>query len=98
MCACADAAGTDVSIDTRPLTCKSTKSCAGDTGFCVLKACRDDVAAFHDDEDCAGAKGASLSDCRAKACSQAGEQCKILACVDPTLGAKVDARLVMLGR
>jgi len=97
VCACPDGVGTDVALDVSPLACKSTKTC-GEGGRCVLRACRDDVAAFHDDDDCHGAKGDTLASCRAKACSQAGEQCKILACVDPTLGATIDGRLVMLGR
>ncbi len=98
VCACSDAVKTAVGPEVHPLACESKSSCGGDTGRCVLRSCRDDVAAFHDDEDCTGAKGDALVDCRAKACSQAGEQCKILACLDPALGAKVDARLVMLGR
>jgi 5'-nucleotidase/UDP-sugar diphosphatase len=96
VCACPEGVTTDVPLDVSPLACKSNKSC-GD-GRCVLTACRNDVAAFHDVDDCAGAKGDAFANCRATACIQAGEQCKILACIDPTLGAVVDARLVMLGR
>jgi hypothetical protein len=64
----------------------------------VLQACRDDVAAFHDTDDCQQSNAAGKDKCRLGACQMAGEQCKLLACVDPALGAKVDGRQVMLGR
>ncbi len=87
-----------IDFDASPLSCKTTGGCAGE-GRCVLQACRDDVASFHDGIECRDASpGATKDSCRISACSQSGEQCKLLACVDATLGAKVDGRQVMLGR
>ncbi len=99
MCACPEAAEVAVADNVSPLACRTKASQAcGSAGRCVLSICRDDVAAFHDGDDCKGTTGEALTRCRAAACSQAGEQCKLLACVDSTIGALVDGRQVMLGR
>jgi len=162
VCACPEAVESAVGGYVEPMACrtKPTQACSREVGRCVLQACRDDVAAFHDNDDCkqslpeapatttwapltpyavgakvtndggkiyecvaagttgdlaaGGPKGnaAAITDgsvtwkyvslpndkCRLSACQLAGEQCKLLACVDPALGAKVDGRQVMLGR
>jgi 5'-nucleotidase / UDP-sugar diphosphatase len=80
-----------------PLTCKSNGAC-GSVGRCVLVDCRDDVAQFHNSDDCAQSTLEGKAKCQLAACQMAGEQCKLLACVDASIGAKVDNRQVMLGR
>lgn len=97
VCACPEGVEPAVGPDVEPLVCKSTATC-GSAARCVLRDCRDDVAAFHAGTDCSESSGEAKAKCRAEACRQAGEQCKLLACVDATLGAKVDGRQVMLGR
>ena len=97
VCACPESVSTAVSDNVDPLSCKSTASC-GVTGRCVLRTCRDDVADFHNKNDCIGTSGGVRTQCRAESCSEAGEQCKILACLDGKIGATVDGRQVMLGR
>ncbi len=80
------------------LACVSRAQCAGGSGRCVLTSCRQDVAASEDTDECTGAVGQGLLNCRKRACSHGGEQCKVLSCLDASVGAAVDARLVMLGR
>ena len=98
VCACPEASGSSSAADAALLTCGTKGTCAGGGGKCVLRACRDDVADFHDNDTCARLTGSDLASCRNSACSQAGEQCKFLACLDEKLGASVDGRLQMLGR
>jgi 5'-nucleotidase/UDP-sugar diphosphatase len=70
--------------------------CDMSQGRCVLRTCRDDVANVHR-ERCLGSTD---STCNAdlNACSLAGEECKILSCVDKTVGNLTDNRVEMLGR
>ncbi|MBI2390681.1 MAG: bifunctional metallophosphatase/5'-nucleotidase [Deltaproteobacteria bacterium] len=99
VCACPEAVEVSVGPDVSPLACATKKGATcGGLGRCVLADCRNDVAAFHDSSDCTESSGDAKVKCRASACSQAGEQCKLLACVDATIGALVDGRQVMLGR
>ena len=98
VCACPDGVAPTTDDTTAQITCGSNAACAGGGGRCVLGSCRDDVAQFHSDEQCVGATGDVLHGCRVGACSQAGEQCKVLACLDDKVGALVDGRLQMLGR
>jgi 5'-nucleotidase len=98
VCACPDAVAPTTDDATAQITCGSNAACGGGNGRCVLGSCRDDVAQFHSDEQCLGATGDVLHNCRVGACSQAGEQCKVLACLDDKVGALVDGRLQMLGR
>ncbi len=97
VCACPTAVAAAVDTSSALLTCKTYGGCAG-AGKCVLSACRDQVAEFHDNDACKGLSGGDLEYCRAGACEQSGEQCKFLACLDEKLGAVVDGRLQMLGR
>lgn len=85
-------------VEGSTLACVTSGACTGGAGRCVLDICRQDVAAAEDVDDCTGAKGTSLLACRKRACSHGGEQCKVLACLDASVGASVDGRLVMLGR
>jgi 5'-nucleotidase len=78
--------------------------CAGATGLCVRRDCRDQIAQFHLAR-CTGGGEPTLGDpnvegCEAdlNACSLAGEECKILSCVDATVGNFTDNRVEMLGR
>ncbi|WP_437670867.1 bifunctional metallophosphatase/5'-nucleotidase [Sorangium sp. So ce131] len=69
-------------------------------GACVLRSCRDDVAAYQRDV-CAAAPTAEVRrQCESALapCSAAGEQCKYLACVDRRLGNFSDGRLRMVGQ
>lgn len=97
VCACPESVEPAVSTEISPLLCKSNKAC-GTAGRCVMMDCRNDVATFHDGEDCDQSTVEGKAKCRKEACQIAGEQCKLLACVDGALGAKVDNRQVMLGR
>jgi hypothetical protein len=63
----------------------------------VLKACRDEVAQFHM-ERCAAAPQLAACQNQIGACQLGGEQCKILACIDSTIGSFTDNRVRMLGR
>jgi len=77
--------------------CTSKGSCDPSVGRCVLRSCRDQVAVFHEGR-CAGSpfKAGCLADLNA--CSLAGEECKLLSCVDSTIGNLTDNRQEMLGR
>ncbi len=80
------------------LACVSRAQCAGGSGRCVLTSCRQDVASREDIDYCNGAVAQGLLTCRQRACMHGGEQCKVLACLDASVGALVDARITMLGR
>jgi 5'-nucleotidase/UDP-sugar diphosphatase len=71
--------------------------CSGSSGKCVLQACRDQVAAFHDDvcTDNPNRAGCLVD---LNACSIAGEECKFLSCVDSSIGNLTDNRVEMVGR
>ncbi|MBI5536161.1 MAG: 5'-nucleotidase C-terminal domain-containing protein [Deltaproteobacteria bacterium] len=95
VCACAES-----SID-GPIQgqCISSGPC-GSTGRCVLKACRDGVAAHHRTM-CDGAvkpELRKLCEARLGACQAAGETCKYLACIDRRMGNYADNRLNMIGQ
>jgi 5'-nucleotidase len=96
VCSCYDNVGLDTTGAT--ITCPSTSAACTSGGQCVLRSCRNDLASFHDDRDCAGLTGDTLTSCRQTVCKQSGEQCKLLACIDGSIGARVDGRVVMLGR
>jgi 5'-nucleotidase len=74
--------------------------CDARDGRCVLKQCRDDVAAFQR-KTCNDARTPQAkADCEAALgpCEIGGETCKFLACVDDKLGNFTDGRQVMVGR
>jgi 5'-nucleotidase / UDP-sugar diphosphatase len=79
-------------------TCSTKTSCDRSQGRCVLRDCRDQVASYHD-RACRD-NNTSKESCRLvlNSCSTAGEECKILACVDKSIGNLSDGRLEMIGR
>ncbi|MDB4942686.1 MAG: 5-nucleotidase [Labilithrix sp.] len=79
------------------LTCATIGACEGDAGRCVRKDCRDQVAQFHQ-RRCDGAPDADACKVPVAACPLAGEECKILSCVDQTLGSQSDNRVELIGR
>ncbi len=92
------------------LSCQSTASspaCGPGTGKCVRQDCRDQVANYHLTHACNVNTSAVTStspppgDLMAcengiNACAVAGEECKILSCVDQTENALVDNRITMI--
>jgi 5'-nucleotidase len=95
VCACpgqVNATGTDTNQ-----TCDSSSANCNGQGSCVLRTCRDQVATFHE-KLCTGSPNLSACDTDLDACSLAGEECKVLPCVDTSLGAATDNRILMTGR
>ncbi len=90
-CACAGHA-----VEDGP-TCRTEGSCSAGNGRCVRRTCRDDVAQFHL-KRCAEAPDSAGCKTQVGACSLAGEECKILSCIDSTLGSLTDGRVEMIGR
>ncbi len=80
-----------------PVTCETVGTCDGDAGRCVRKDCRDQVAEFHA-KRCAGAPDQAACRVSVSACQLAGEECKILSCVDKSLGSASDNRVELIGR
>jgi 5'-nucleotidase/UDP-sugar diphosphatase len=83
-------------------TCDSSMAdCSADgSARCVRRDCRDSVATFHEKMCAVQQTPDAVEGCRTDldACSLAGEECKILACVDQTVGAVTDNRVTMTGR
>jgi 5'-nucleotidase len=94
---CACPGNSDMMVGGASFTCQTTGTCDGNVGRGVKPECRDGVANFRD-RRCAGSP--DLDTCRMKLnpCQVGGESCKILSCVDDTLGAVTDNRIQMLGR
>ena len=81
-------------------TCSSNPAKPCDKGTCVLKQCRNDLAALQL-QTCASAPSQAIEDqCKQQLepCKNAGEQCKFLACVDRSLGNFSDGRIRMVGQ
>ena len=80
-------------------TCQTDGACASGSGRCVRRSCRDQVAAFHN-QRCAGLAAERVEACKTPlaACQLGGEECKILSCIDASLGNFSDARVEMIGR
>ena len=91
VCACAGHSREEGAV------CKTEGSCATGDGRCVLKECRDQVAAFHL-QRCAGVPDQVACRTPVNACQLAGEECKILTCIDATIGSFSDGRVEMIGR
>ncbi|NOU34396.1 MAG: bifunctional metallophosphatase/5'-nucleotidase [Polyangiaceae bacterium] len=94
---CACNANTEASRTGDATVCNTVSECGPGQGRCVRRDCRNAVATFHD-RDCA--QNPNREGCRLvlNACSSAGEECKILACVDKSIGNFSDGRLEMIGR
>jgi 5'-nucleotidase len=80
-----------------PLACTSVGTCDSGNGRCVLKACRDDVAQFHF-KRCKDAPNQAACQVPVAACQLAGEECKLLACIDKTIGSLSDNRVELIGK
>jgi 5'-nucleotidase len=78
-------------------TCTTHGTCSLDVGRCVRSDCRDQVATFHE-KSCTGSALPDQCGTDLDACSLAGEECKLLACIDAALGATTDNRVQMTGR
>jgi 5'-nucleotidase len=91
-CACAGHATEDGAG-----ACISDGACATGNGRCVRRDCRDQVAQFHS-KRCTDAPDTASCKAQIHACSLAGEECKILACIDKTAGSFTDGRVEMVGR
>jgi len=91
VCACAGHAVED------GRSCRTEGTCETGNGRCVRRTCRDEVAQFHN-KRCADAPDQLACKVPVNACSLAGEECKILACIDSTIGSFSDGRVEMIGR
>ena len=82
-----------------PGVCETEGTCASGSGRCVRRACRDSVAAFHN-QRCSGLRPDQVESCKTPlaACQLGGEECKILSCVDASIGNFSDGRVEMIGR
>ena len=63
----------------------------------MRKDCRDDVAQFHA-KRCKGAPDQEACKGTIAACPLAGEECKILPCIDRSIGGQSDGRVEVIGR
>jgi 5'-nucleotidase/UDP-sugar diphosphatase len=74
--------------------CVTDGPCDPAEGRCVRRDCRDQVAQYHE-RQCAGSPG--LAGCKVdlNACATAGLECTILSCIDSTIGAVTDNRVLM---
>ena len=95
VCACPDHAKSTGTIKAE--ACQTDGACEPGAGRCVMRSCRDQDAQFHE-QTCATSPNmyGCLSDLGA--CVIAGEECKILSCVDQSLGSTTDNRVEMVGR
>lgn len=80
-----------------PVTCVSSGACENGAGRCVLTACRDQVAQFHA-KICADAPDQLACRTPVRACELAGEECKLLPCIDKTIGSLSDNRVELIGK
>ncbi len=83
--------------DTAGALCRTNGACEGGNGRCVLATCRNEAAQFHL-QRCANAANALACRTPVAACELAGEECKILACIDATAGSFTDGRVELIGR
>ncbi len=95
VCNC-DGSSTPVgSGDTMTCQGNASSSCDND-GRCVLKTCRDQLAALRS-QRCTGSQSETCQD-DLSACDAGGQLCEIVACADDKLGAVTDNRVTMVGR
>jgi 5'-nucleotidase len=80
-----------------PVSCVSKGSCDAGDGRCVRKDCRDQIAQFHD-KRCKDAPDQATCRIPVASCQLAGEECKILACIDKTAGGASDNRVELIGK
>jgi 5'-nucleotidase len=77
--------------------CVTKGTCDAGNGRCVRADCRDQVAQFHL-RRCADAPNVEACKTPINACQLGGEECKILACIDASIGSATDNRVEMIGR
>lgn len=94
---CACAGHVKSSVTDGVASCSTTNNCDPSQGRCVRQDCRDQVATFHN-QSCADSPSLLACESDLDACSLAGEECKLLSCVDESEGNFTDNRLDMLGR
>lgn len=76
--------------------CTDAGNCPAE-GRCVLASCRDQVRDFAVRRECSNAADAlAAARCECDALVNAGEACKLLACIDDTLGVRSDGRIRMV--
>jgi len=80
-----------------PISCNSIGSCDNGSGRCVRKDCRDQVAQFHA-KACSDAPNQMACLTPVRPCELAGEECKILSCIDRTIGSMSDNRVELIGK
>lgn len=95
VCACTGTVEASTTGD--KTACTTSGTCDPAVGRCVRKDCRDDVATFND-RVCRATPDKDGCRLQLGACSVAGEQCKILSCVDRAIGNFSDDRMEMIGR
>jgi 5'-nucleotidase / UDP-sugar diphosphatase len=97
VCACPGTTTSSRNGDKTVCSMSNGASCGDNSGRCVLRTCRDEVATFHD-RTCSD--NPDQNRCRevVDSCRTAGEQCKVLSCVDRRIGSLSDGRLEMIGR
>ena len=93
VCACVGTA----TEDARTGVCSTSSTCDGKSGRCVLRGCRDDIAAFHRKRCATSGDAVQQAACKValNACEIAGEECKFLSCVDRSVGNYSDDRILM---
>ena len=91
VCACAGH-----SVEDGP-ACRTEGTCESGNGRCVRRTCRDELAQFHL-KRCANAPDALACKTEVGACPLAGEECKLLTCIDSSIGSFSDGRVEMIGR
>ena len=99
ICTCPGQVGPAVNSTDQAMVCVMNKggSCDPSAGRCVRQDCRDQIATYHESM-CSGSPDLSSCDRNLDSCVIAGEECKILSCVDHGVGAFTDSRLQMVGR
>ena len=93
VCACAGHSHADSTGGIE--SCVTDGSCDLGKGRCVRDDCRTQVAQFHE-RNCASSPNREACKVDQNACSVAGEECKILSCIDENLGAVTDGRIQMV--
>ncbi|MFO0662049.1 MAG: 5'-nucleotidase C-terminal domain-containing protein [Polyangiaceae bacterium] len=75
-------------------------ACSGGRGRCVVRGCRNDLAAFHRRTCETGRSAEAQSSCleSLNPCELGGETCKFVACIDKRVGNFTDNRQFMVGR
>jgi 5'-nucleotidase/UDP-sugar diphosphatase len=97
VCACPGQAQATGTVAAETCVMAQGGGCDPGVGRCVRQDCRDQVATFHETA-CQGAPDLDQCNTDLDACSLAGEECKLLSCVDENLGAVTDNRVEMVGR